>query len=168
MDKVQDTRLLSNIVLLALSASAPINITSNLGSIQNTTSLSSYSMHKIHHVTKLQCIQDISHQQHVMCPRHIMSEACRASKTIHTLTPRAMQENPRTVLTIRRREDIMRTGTPCMPHMVGMWLTSILGSASCASNTQPTDADSRPRVTEFTPRNRQCLQQKRFDTKTNL
>jgi hypothetical protein len=78
-----------------------------------------------------------------------------------------MQEKPRAVLTMDRREDMMRIGTPCMPHMVGMWLIRILGSASCASNTQPTDIDSKPRVTAFTPRNRHCLQQETLDTKTN-
>jgi hypothetical protein len=86
---------------------------------------------------------------------------------LHTLIPRAMQEKPRVVLTMDRREDMMRMGTPCMPHMVGMWLISTLGSASCASNTQPTDIDSRPRVTAFTPRNRHRLQQETLNTKTN-
>ena len=86
---------------------------------------------------------------------------------LHTLIPRAMQEKPRAELTMERREDMMRMGTPCMPHMVGMWLIRILGSASFASNTQPTDIDSRPRVTALTPRNRHCLQRKTLDTKTN-
>jgi hypothetical protein len=79
--------------------------------------------------------------------------------TLHTLIPRAKQEKPRVVLTMDRREDMMRTGTPCIPHMVGMWLMSIFGSASWARSTQPTDAHSRARVTAFTPSNRHCLQQ---------
>jgi len=78
-----------------------------------------------------------------------------------------MQEKPRALLTMDRREDMMRIGTPCMPHMVGMWLIRILGSASFASNTQLTDIDSRPRVTALIPRNRHCLQQETLDTKTN-
>lgn len=133
--------------------------------------LLTYSAPKTHHVTNLHCIQDISRQQPMVCPRHIMSVTYSVFMTHHvmsltvcprlrTLTPRAIQAKPRAVLTIDRREGMMRMGTPCMAHMVGMWLTSILGSASCASNTKPTDADSRPRVTEFTPRNIHRLKQK--------
>ena len=55
-----------------------------------------------------------------MCPRDIMSLNYNIFNILHTLIPRAMQEKPRAVLTMDRREDIIRMGTPRMPHMVGM------------------------------------------------